>query len=91
MLLSRPIAEVPRSICELYSEHNLAKRFRQQRKKQKRNKKQVAVSAANGFMLSSEGEQFTIDKKDRALYRTVPEFMRLISKVYPAAMCPGYE
>ena len=90
MLLVRVIAEVPRSICDLYSAQHLAKRYRQQRTEQTRNKKQVAVSAANGFMLSPEGEQFSIDKKVRVLYRTMPEIIRLISKVNAAAMCPAY-
>ena len=89
VLLMRAIAEVPGSTCELYSVRNLTKRYRQQQKKQKRNK-QVAASAANWFILSIEGERNKIDKEKRVLYRTVPEFIQLISKVNAAAMCPGY-
>ena len=86
----RRIAEVPGSTCELYSVRNLTKRYRQQQKTQKRTNKQVAASAANSFILSIEGERFNIGKENRVLYRTVPEFIRLISKANAAAMCPGY-
>ena len=86
----RAIAEVPGSTCELYSVRKLTKRYRQQQKEQKRNNKQENSSAANWFILSVEGEKFNIDKKNRVLYRTVPEFIRLINKAKAAAMCPGY-
>ena len=42
------------------------------------------------FVLSVEGEQRNIDKENRVLYRTVPEFVRLIGKANAAAICPGY-
>ena len=90
VLLMRTIAEVPGSTCELYSVRNLTKRYRQQQKKQKRNNSQVAASAANWFILSIEDERFNIDKENRVLYLTVPEFIRLISKANAAAICPGY-
>ena len=90
MLLMRAIAEVPGSTCELYSVHKLAKRYRKQQKEQKRNNKRVNSLAANWFILSIEGESFNIDKENRVLYRTVPEFIGLISKASKAAVCPGY-
>ena len=90
VLLMRAIAEVPGSTCELYSVRNLTNRYRQQQKTQKHSNKQVAASAANWFILSIEDERFNIDKENRVLYRTVPEFIRLISKANAAAMCPGY-
>ena len=86
----RAIAEVPGSTWELHSVRNLTKRYRQQQKEQKRNKKQTAASAAKWFILSVEGERRNIDKADRGLYWTVPEFIRLISKANAAAICPGY-
>ena len=86
----RAIAEVPGSTCELYSVRKLTKRYRQQQKEQKRNNKQVNSAAANWFILSVEGEKFKIDRQNRVLYRTVPEFIRLINKAKAAAMCPGH-
>ena len=90
MLLMRAIAEVPGSTCELYSVRKLAKRYRQQQKEKKPKHKQVNSSAANWGILSMEGERLNIDKDKRVLYRTVPEFIRLINKVNVAAICPGY-
>ena len=86
----RTIAEVLGSTCELYSVRNLTKRYRQQQKEKKRNNKQVTSSAANWFILSIENERFNVDKDNRVLYQTVPEFIRLISKANAAAICPGY-
>ena len=37
-----------------------------------------------------ESIEFNIDKDKRVLYRTVPQFIRLISKANAAAICPGY-
>ena len=39
MLFIRAIADAPGSIREVYSEHNLAKRYREQRKEQSRHQK----------------------------------------------------
>ena len=90
MLLMRAIAEVPGSTFELYSVRKLTKRYRQQQKEKKANTKQVNSSAANWGILSMEGERLNVDKDERVLYRTAPEFIRLISKVSVAAICPGY-
>ena len=86
----RAIAQAPGSTCELYSVRKLIKQYSKQQKEQKRNKSQVDSSAANWFILSIEGERFNIEKKNRMLYRTVPEFIGLISKANKAAVCPGY-
>ena len=86
----RSIAQLPGSTCELYSVRKLSKEYRKQLKEQKRNNKRVNSLAANWFILSIEGESFKVDKENRVLYRTVPEFIRLISKANKAAMCPGY-
>ena len=86
----RAIAEVLGSTCELYSVRKLTKRYRQQQKEKKHNNKQVNSSAANWGILSMEAERLNIDKDKRVLYRTVPEFIRLISKANAAAICPGY-
>ena len=89
-LLMRTIAEVPGSTWELHSVDKLTKRYRKQQKEQKRNKKQMAASAAKWFILSVEGERLNIDKSDRGLYWTVPEFIQFTSKANAAAICPGY-
>ena len=89
MLLMRAIANVLGTTCELYSSvGNLTKQYHKQRRDQKR--KKVAASAAKWFILSVEGEQFNIDKENRVLYRTVPGFIRLVSKANAAARRPGY-
>jgi len=46
-------------------------------------------STATWFILSIERER-TEEQDKRVLYRTVPEFIRLISKANAAAICPGY-
>ena len=86
----RAIAEVPGGTCELYSMRKLTRRYRQQQKENIPNNKQVNSSAANWGILSMEGERRKIRKDNQVLYRTVPEFIRLISKANVAAMCPGY-
>ena len=90
VLLMRAIAEVPGSTWELHSVRNLTKRYRQQQKEQKRNKKQMVASAAKWVILCLEREKINIDKEERVLYWTVSEFIRLNSKANTAAMCPGY-
>ena len=87
MLLVRAIAEVPGSTCELYSVRNLTKQYHRQRKQQS---KKVAASAGKWVILCVKREEINIDKENRVLYWTVPEFIRLISKANAAAMCPGY-
>ena len=37
-----------------------------------------------------EGERLKADKAKQVLYRTVPDFIRLISKVQSVAICPGH-
>ena len=88
MMLMRAIADVPGSTCELYSVTNLTKGHRKQQREPK--SKHVAASAANWFILSFGREQINIDKKDRVLYWTVPEFIQLIIKTNAAARCAGY-
>ena len=90
MLLMRAVAEVPGSTFVLYSVRGLTKLYHKQLKEKKRKDEQVDASAANWGILSMEGERLKADKAKQVLYRTVPDFIRLISKVQSVAICPGH-